>query len=42
MLDQVKTALQKTNQDYTLLFPDLFYYYSMKWVIFGYDKDMNS
>ena len=41
MLDQVKAAFQKTNPDCTLLFPELHYYYDMKLVNFGYDKDFN-
>ena len=39
MLYQVKRAIQKTNTDYTLLFPDLYYCYDMKLVSFGCDKD---
>ena len=38
MLDQVKAALQKTHLDYTLLFPESYYYYDMKLVSFGYDR----
>ena len=41
MLNQVKKALQKTNPNYNLLFPDLYYYYDMKLVSFSYNKDFN-
>ena len=41
MLCHIKAVLQKTNPDLTLLFPDLYYYYDMKLVSFGYDKDFN-
>ena len=41
MLDQVEADLQKTNTDYTLLFLHLFYYYDMKLISYGYDKDCN-
>ena len=41
MLDQGKTALQKLNPDYTLLFPDFYYYNGMKLISFEYDNDWN-
>ena len=41
MPDQVKTALHKTNQDYILLFPDLYYYYNIQLVSCRYDMDFN-
>ena len=37
MLNQAQKALQMTNPKYNLLFPDLFYYYDMKFVSLGYD-----
>ena len=40
MLDNVTAAQQKANPDYTLLFPDLYYYYDIKLVIIGYNKDV--
>ena len=41
MLDKVRAALQKTNPDCTLLFPDFYFSYHMKLVSFGYDMDSN-
>ena len=38
MLNQVKSALQKTNANCYLSFPALYYYYDMKFVSSGYDK----
>ena len=40
-LPQTKTVLQKTNPDNTILFHYLYYYYDMKLISFGYDKDFN-
>ena len=41
MLDQIKIAIQKTNPDFTLLFPDLYYYNDMKIISFSCDRDFN-
>ena len=41
MLDHIKTAIHKANLDYTPLFPDLYYYFDMKFIKFGCGKDFN-
>ena len=41
MLQQVKTALAKTNKNYDLVLNRLYLYYDMKLVTFGIDQDKN-
>ena len=41
MLQQVKTALAKTNKNYDLVLKILYLYYGMKLVTFGIDQDKN-
>ena len=41
MLQQVKTALAKTNKNYDLVLKRLYLYYDMKLVTFGIDQDKN-
>ena len=41
MLQQVKTALAKTNKNYDLVLNRLYLYYNMKLVTFGIDQDKN-
>ena len=41
MLEEVKATLQKTNQDLSLLFYDVYCYYDMKLISSGYNKDFN-
>ena len=41
ILQQVKTALAKTNKNYDLLLNRLYLYYDMKSVMFGVDQDKN-
>ena len=41
ILDEVKTAIGKTNPDYNIVIERLHLYYDMKLVTFGVDKDRN-
>ena len=41
ILDEVKTAVWKTNQDYDIVIKRLYLYYDMKLVTFDIDKDKN-
>ena len=41
ILQQVKTALTKTNKNYNLVLNRLYLYYGMKLVTFGIDQDKN-
>ena len=41
ILQQVKTALAKTNKNYDLVLNRLYLYYDMKLVMFGIDQDKN-
>ena len=41
ILQQVKTALAKTNENYGLVLDRLYLYYNMKLVTFGIDQDKN-
>ena len=41
ILDDVKTAIRKTNPDYDLVIDRLHLYYYMQLVTFGIDKDKN-
>ena len=41
ILSEVKTSLQHTNPDYTLVFERLHLYYDMQLVTFGFDGNMN-
>ena len=41
ILDEVKKALQITNQDYDMVIKQLYLYFDMKLVAFGIDKDRN-
>ena len=41
ILNEVKTAIQKTNPDYDLVIDRLHLYYDMQLVTFGIDKDKN-
>ena len=41
ILNNVKTAIQKTNPDYNLVIDRLHLYYDMQLVTFGIDKDKN-
>ena len=41
ILQQVKTALAKTNKNYDLVLNRLYLYYDMKLVTFGIDQDKN-
>ena len=41
ILNEVKTAIQKTNPDYDLIIDRLHLYYDMQLVTFGIDKDKN-
>ena len=40
-LNDVKTAIRKTNPDYDLVIERLYLYYNMQLVMFGIDKDKN-
>ena len=42
ILQQVKTALAKTNKNYDLVLNRLYLYYNMKLVTFGIDQDKNN
>ena len=39
ILDAVKTAIRKTNPDYDIVIERFHYYYDMKLVTFGIDRD---
>ena len=41
ILNEVKTAIQKTNPDYDLVIDRLYLYYDMQLVTFGIEKDRN-
>ena len=41
IIQQVKTALAKTNKNYDLVLNTLYLYYDMKLVAFGIDQDKN-
>ena len=41
ILNDVKTAIQKTNPDYDVVIDRLHLYYNMQLVTFGIDKDKN-
>ena len=41
IINDVKTAIQKTNPDYDLVIDRLHLYYDMQLVTFGIDKDKN-
>ena len=41
ILNDIKTAIQKTNPDYDLVIHRLHLYYNMQLVTFGIDKDRN-
>ena len=41
ILNDVKTAIRKTNPDYDLVIDRLHLYYDMQLVTFGLDKDKN-
>ena len=41
ILNDVKTAIQKSNPDYDLVIDRIHLYYNMQLVTFGIDKDKN-